>query len=584
MIEQTIQYKLAAILIADIEGYSRLMHEDENATITAWQTARSDVIKPIIKDFSGRIVKHTGDGFLAEFQTVTDSVSCAIAMQKKMVESESILKFRMGINFGEIAVDEDDIHGDGVNIAARLESLSLAPGICVTSQVYDQVRRKVSCAFEDMGIHQVKNIDDPIHVYRILCGTPGQVTNAQPAKPQIEKPQAKEAAINSIAILPLQNMSSDPEQDFFADGLTEDLLTELSRFSSLFVISRNSSFTYKGKNIKIMEVARELNVRYVVEGSVRKAGNRIRVTVQLIDGTNDRHIWAEKYDRNIEDIFKIQDEITSAIVATLPGRVEADHIEMARRKTTDNLAAYECLLNGKVLHHNSNFEDNKKSYQLLSRAIELDPEFGHAWAWRACVMGQSWAYGWYDCSEEEHLKSIAEDVEQALALDPNDADTHRLVAALQISRNELDAAAFHLNIALKLNPNYDLIVVQQGELLAWMGNGEEAVRWIKKAMQLNPFHPNRFWSHLARAYFVAREYRESIVAYRNVDALNSVQLGYLSACHAYLDENEEAQKYVDEALSLDKSLTAELHVQKQHFVDDINKSHLQKGLELAGFK
>ena len=573
------QYKLAAILAADVASYSKLMHDDENATISAWQDARSEIIKPTINEFSGRTVKHTGDGFLAEFQTVSNCVNCAVAMQRKLNEHDNVLKFRMGINFGEIAVDEDDIHGDGVNIAARLEGLSTVPGICVTSQVYDEIHRKVDCSFEDIGEHQVKNIDDPIHVYRILCGRPA----SRPATSQV-RIQGTVEPINTIAVLPFENLSSDPEQDFFADGITEDLLTELSRFNSLFVISRNSSFTYKGKNLKIPDIAKELGVRYVVEGSVRKAGNRVRVTVQLIDGTNDKHVWAERYDRNIEDIFEIQDEITASISATLPGRVEADHLEQVRRKTTGNLAAYECLLTGKVLHHRSTYDDNKEAYQLLTRAIEIDPEYGHAWAWRSCVMGQSWAEGWYDCPEEELLQRISDDLEHALQVDENDADTHRILAAMNLLRNDLNAAAMHQEIALKLNPNYDLIVVQQGELLTWMGEGAEAITWIKKAMQLNPFHPNRFWSHLARACFIAREYQEAISAYQNVESLDSRQLAYLSACYAYSGDAEKARQYVSKAIALDAKLTADIHLGEQHFGNKADQLHLVKGLRQAGFQ
>ena len=290
--EQPIQRRLVAILAADIAGYSRLMNEDEEATVGAWQAARAEVIQPSIAEYSGRIVKHTGDGFLAEFPTVSEAVRCAVAMQRGFaglnadIPDPRRMNFRMGINLGEITVDDDDIHGDGVNIAARLEGLAEAPGICVTSSVYDQVRKKVDCTFEDMGEHQVKNIAEPIHVYKILCADPtihgvDQAAVLVPAA--ADKP--------SIAVLPFVNMSADPEQEFFADGLTEDILTQLSRFKDLFVISRNSTFTYKGRAVKAQEVARDLGVGYVVEGSVRKAGDRVRVTVQLIDGTHDRHVW-----------------------------------------------------------------------------------------------------------------------------------------------------------------------------------------------------------------------------------------------------------------------------------------------------
>ncbi|NQV56515.1 MAG: adenylate/guanylate cyclase domain-containing protein [Rhodospirillales bacterium] len=591
MNNNSLTHKLAAILAADVAGYSRLMNEDEAATISAWQNLRSEIIKPVTAEHSGRIVKHTGDGFLAEFQTVSDAVRCAIAMQFKMSEfNEDIaeqrrLNFRMGINFGEIVVDEDDIHGDGVNVAARLEGLASEPGICVTSQVYEQVRKKVGCAFEDMGEHQVKNIAEQIHVYRILCSVPAprlenSAVAADPAgsgspRGAMEKP--------SIAVLPFVNMSADPEQEFFADGLTEDILTQLSRFADLFVISRNSTFTYKGKSVKAKDVANDLGVRYVVEGSVRKAGNRVRVTVQLIDGNDDRHVWAEKYDRELEDIFDIQDEITAAITATLPGRIEADSHDRARRKPTENMQAYECVLAGKILHHKSNREDNIEAQRYLERAIELDPNYVHARAWRACVLGQAWGYGWLTGDYAAVLSGEMENLEKMLAIDENDTDTHRILAAIYITRLSFDQALAHQTKALALNPNYDLVVVQQGELLTWLGRAEEGIDWIKKAMKLNPFHPQRFWSHLGRAYFVVRRYEDAIAAFKHIDAPDGTHYAFLAACSSYLDDSAVAAEYNRETLNVAPDFNISAHMALQYYSEADDRAHHLDGLRKAGF-
>ncbi len=333
--------RLAAVLAADMVGYSRLMEVDETGTLARLKTHRLELIDPAIAKNRGRIIKTTGDGMLVEFHSVADAVLCATEIQHRMTRRNSDvaparwIQFRIGINLGDVIVEEDDIFGDGVNVAARLQMLAEPGGICVSSAVRDQVGDRLDkIAFEDLGEQSVKNIARPIRVFSVRLEADAA------AAPAGEKDEAAATSAKkpSIAVLPLVNMSGDPEQEFFADGLTEDIITELSRFRDLLVISRNSTFVHKGRAVKVQEVAREFGVDYVLEGSVRKAGDRVRVTVQLIDGETDRHIWAERYDRKLEDIFAIQDEVTRAIVATLPGRVEAATHDRAKRKTTDNMA------------------------------------------------------------------------------------------------------------------------------------------------------------------------------------------------------------------------------------------------------
>src|SRR6478735_9712523 len=360
--------RLAAVLAADMVGYSRLMEVDERGTLARLKTHRLELIDPAITKNHGRIIKTTGDGMLVEFRSVVDAVMCATEVQRRMagrnadVSPARWIQFRIGINLGDVIVEDDDIFGDGVNVAARLEMLAEPGGICVSGAVRDQVGERLDdVAFEDLGDQCVKNIARPIRVFRVRFdpeakGAPESAMNATAETPISKKP--------SIAVLPLVNMSGDPEQEFFADGLTEDIITELSRFHDLLVISRNSTFVHKGKAVKVQDVAREFGVEYVLEGSVRKAGNRVRVTVQLIDAETDRHIWAERYDRQLEDIFAIQDELTTSIVAILHGRVEAATQDRAKRKPTDNMAAYECVLAAKVLHHRSGRDDNEAAQRL----------------------------------------------------------------------------------------------------------------------------------------------------------------------------------------------------------------------------
>ena len=331
------------------------MEADEDGTLARLKTHRLELIDPSIAKYRGRIIKTTGDGMLVEFQSVVDAVVCATEIQRRMarrnadVSPARWIQFRIGVNLGDVIVEDKDIFGDGVNVAARLEMLAEPGGICVSRAVRDQVRNRLDdVVFEDLGDQTVKNIARPIRVFKVKLDAE---SIARPEKGPA--PGMAPTRKPSIAVLPLANMSGDPEQEFFADGLTEDIITELSRFRDLLVISRNSAFVYKGKAVKVQEVAREFDVDYVLEGSVRKVADRVRVTVQLIDAQTDRHIWAERYDRKLEDIFAIQDEVTRIIVATLPGRVEVATHDRAKRKRTDNMAAYECALAAKVLHHRS---------------------------------------------------------------------------------------------------------------------------------------------------------------------------------------------------------------------------------------
>jgi adenylate cyclase len=546
-----VQRRLAAILSADAAGYSRLMGDDEVATVRTLTTCRN-LVADIIASHNGRVVDSPGDNMLAEFGSAVDAVEAAVAMQAQLATCNAELPehrrmaFRIGVNLGDVIVEDGRLYGDGVNIAARLEALAEAGGICVSGKVYDEVRRKLDLEFEDAGEHELHNIATPVRVYRVGRG------NHAPATPAADPPSSQ--AKPSIIVLPFTNMSGVAEQEFFADGLTEDILTDLSRFRELFVISRNTSFKFKGQAVDVKKVAKELGVQYVIEGSVRRAGNRVRVTVQLIDAESDRHVWAERYDRDLEDIFAIQDEVTSSIVATLPGRVEAAARDRAERKPTDNMAAYECVLEAKVLHHRSSREDNAKAQQLIGRAIALDPKYAHAHAWRACIMGQSWGYGW-----SEDLKGTEDEIERelavALTLDDNDSDVHRILAALGLIRNDHDKAVYHQQRALSLNPNDDLVVVQQGEVLTWIGQPEEGVPWIRKAMRLNPYHPLRFWNHLARAHFVARQYAEALQALQHITAPDQFVHAFLAACHARLGDRTAAAGHVLEVLKRNPAFT-----------------------------
>jgi len=578
-----IERRLAAILAADMVGYSRLMEADEAGTLARLRAHRLELIDPVVAKRRGRIIKTAGDGMLVEFQSVADAVHCAVEIQRRMARRNADvpparwIQFRIGINLGDIIIEGNDIFGDGVNVAARLQEICEPGGICVSRAVRDQVQigEASDVEFQDLGEQSVKNIARPIRVFRVLLEERAAVA------PQPSQAIQSAASKPSIAVLPFANMSGDPEQEFFADGLTEDIITQLSRFRELFVISRNSAFVYKGKAVKLQDIAREFEVQYVVEGSVRKAGNRVRVTVQLIDAESDRHVWAERYDRDLEDIFAIQDEVTSAIVATLPGRIEAATHDRAERKPTANMAAYECVLAGKVLHHRAAREDNAEALRLLERAIELDPKYAHAHAWKACVLGQGWVYGWCE-DRDATYKLVGEELQTALGLDDNDSDVHRILAAWNLVQRNYDKAMYHQERALGLNPNNDLIVVQQGELLTWLGRPEEGIDWIRRAMRLNPYHPERFWNHLGRACYMARRYAEAAEAFARISAPDHTHHAFLAAAFAQMGDATAATAHAQEVLKRVPDFSIEDYLATLHYKHESDREHHREGLLKVG--
>ncbi|MEE9367291.1 MAG: tetratricopeptide repeat protein, partial [Pontiella sp.] len=572
-----VKRKLAAILSADVEGYSRLMGDDEISTIRTLNVYK-EAITALILQYRGRVVDSPGDNLLAEFVSVVDAVQCAVEIQRKLAERNAELpedhrmEFRIGVNLGDVVEEEDRIYGDGVNIAARLESLAEGGGICISRNAYDQVKTKLDLKFEYLGEKELKNIAEPVRAYRVQLETDNAASKLNARLELPDKP--------SIAVLPFNNMSGDPEQNYFAEGISEDITTELSRFHSIFVISRNSAFTYRGNSVDVRQVGRELGVEYIVEGSVRKAGNRIRVTAQLIAVATGHHVWAERYDRNLEDIFDVQDEITETIVSTLAGRIEAAGIERAKRKNTENMVAYDYLLRGLDFHKSGRTtrEEAVQAVEMLTKAVELDPEFARAHAWLACASAGLWPAS----PSRKHMDDAMARVQKALSLDENECEAHRIIGAIYLHRKRFDRAEYHISKAIALNPNNAHIAVKAASFYSYTGRYQEAVASVKRAMRLNPHHPDWYWQELGHAFYVDGQYTNAIRAFNRIAKLVEFDYAYLAACCVALGENEQAKSHITELLRLKPDASVRYYEKTQPFKNDADLERFIDALRKAG--
>jgi adenylate cyclase len=471
-----VERRLAAILAADVVGFSALMERDEEGTYARVGRLRREIIEPRLSDHQGRLIKTTGDGFLAEFASPIAALRCALAIQNTSSNAPDALRLRIGLNLGDVIIEESgDVYGEGVNIAARLEALADANGILISDKIHREVEGKVEAAFEDRGEQQVKNISKPVRVYAVRSAEAA----SKPAATSLSQFDAgKPLSLPdkpSIAVLPFQNMSGDPEQEYFADGVVEDIITALSRFGQLFVIARNSSFTYKGKAVDVKQVGRELGVRYVLEGSVRKSGSRVRITGQLIDTSSGIHLWAERFEGSLEDIFELQDQVTASVVGQIAPKIEQVEIERTKRKSTDSLGAYDYFLRGMAVHYQVTMEANEESLRLFYRAIELDPDFAAPYGLAAECIALRKANRWktdrvLDINEIERLAKFAARLgrDDALAL-----YTTALSVAYVVE--DLDAGVSMVDRALSLNPNLAQAWRASCWIRVWLGNPEVAL-------------------------------------------------------------------------------------------------------------
>lgn len=582
--EQQAQRRLAAVLAADVAGYTRLMQIDETGTMDTWWTYRREIVDPVVGEYSGRIVKHTGDGFLAEFASATNAVLAAYDIQRH-IESRVIeqpedrrMQFRIGVNLGDILWDDEDIYGDDVNVAARLEGMASPGSILISQSVYDRVKRNAQLTFESQGEIRLKNIADPIHAYRVIGEQSHHscISGIPDSDPAHEPPPRLP---NSLAVLPFAVFGNDTEQEYFADGFTEDLITELSRFNELFVTSRNASFAFKGRHVDPRRIGRELGVSYCLEGSVRKMGEQIRLTCQLINTSSGNHVWANKYDRALSDLFEVQDELAEAIVVAVAGRLEHESLVAAKKKLPADMYAYDCLLRGLEHHRLGGVtrDDAEQAARWFRLAVEKDPQYGRAHAWLACAIStlDEW-------SGEDHWDECVALGQRALELDDNEAESHRIVGTIALYVRDYEKSEYHFQRALELNPNNVYIVGRLGALYLYLGDAEKALEYQNRARALDPLLPTYCRELEAAAYYSLGNYRQTVSVVSQLLHKSLRAHAYRVAAMRHLDDARALQQARDELLIAHPDFSINRFLGIEFYRDKAIVKRLRADLDKAG--
>lgn len=582
MTPDNLKRKLTTILSADVKGYSRLMEEDEEGTIRILK-AYMEVISEFIQQHRGRVVTTGGDSVLAEFASVVDAVRCAVGIQEELKERNKDIaenrrmEFRIGVNLGDVVEEDDTILGDGVNIASRLEGLSEAGGICISGSVYDQIENKLDLRYAFLGEQKVKNISRPVRVYRVLTGSEIDLPKVSKVSDLPEKP--------SIGVLPFVNMSGDPEQEYFSDGITEEIITGLSKVPRLIVIARNSTFIYKGKPVKVQQVRQELGVRYVLEGSVRRAGDRVRITVQLVDATTGHHLWAERYDRSLKDIFAIQDEVTVNVMRAMQlelieGKQACEWIKRGSQK----IEAYEKGMKGMALFRLFSPEGNIQAKEIFEECIALDPGYPGPYVMLAWTYLNAVYNGW-SRSPKEAITQALELAQRAIALDSSQADAFSLMGNISLLANNYEKAITEGERAVALNPNGADSHVWLAMILTSADKPDDAIPLIQKALRLNPFPPNWYFLSLGNAYFLLGEYNQAIEAYtKALQQSPDFLLAYigLAASFGAVNRAEDANGAASRILKIDPNFSLEAFSSGLTFKNETHKDFWVVSLRKAG--
>lgn len=575
MAEEHAQRRLAAIMAADVVGYSRLVDLDEQGTLAALKERRKQILVPLVRQHHGRIVKMMGDGVLVEFASAVNAVACAVELQKRMATAnedradDRRIVLHIGVNLGDVVVEEGDLFGDGVIVAVRLQAMAGPGEICISGSVYDQVKRKLDVRFDDLGPQAIKNVAEPVTVYRIetLAGWAFHGPAERAPLPLPAKP--------SIAVLPFTNMSNDPVQEEFVDGLTEDLITDLSRSSGLFVIASNSVFAYKGKHMDVRRIARELGVRHLLEGSARRAGGRVRINAQLIDAIEGDHLWAERFDRSLEDIFAVQDEVTGKIVEALVGRLTTH----AARNRPANLEAYELCVRARALSFQTAITAREAIF-LLERALALDPGYAEAHRWLALNLWLGWEF--FDAPIDPNRARALAEAQRAVALDPNDAGNRWVLALILGHERRWTESDAEFDATIRLDPNYADAWAMHSDLLTLKGQPADAVECVRKALRLNPHPPGWYYWLLGQAQYALRDYESAVQTLRRPETYRNASRRFLAASLAQLGRLEEARREAEMFMMSNPGFSIRHWSASQPFRDEDVRQHFIEGYRMAG--
>ncbi|MXN66565.1 guanylyl cyclase [Stappia sp. GBMRC 2046] len=578
--------RLAAILLADVVGYSAMMSADENGTLAALKHHRETIFDPAVAAHNGRVVKLMGDGTLVEFSSVVDAVNCALAIQRAIKAEEGAeggrITLRIGVNLGDIVIDGGEIYGDGVNVAARLEPLADPGGICISSIVNESIGARTDAVFRDAGEVQVKNIGRPVRVWKWHPDM--DAGDYEAPAPQAETTGAK-AGMPSVAVLPFDNMSGDPEQEYFTDGISEDIITDLSKVGGLLVIARNSSFAYKGKSVDIRDVGRELGVMSVLEGSIRRAGNRVRINAQLIDARSGGHLWADRFDRELTDIFEVQDEVTRKIVDALKVTLTPTEEALITDNTATSVEAHDLFLQARQeLSGSKNKASFEKATALLKRAIDLDPDYGEPYAGLALACVFDFQNRWTD-DPDRSVDVARRYADLAIEKAPKDAYVHHIAAIVAAFARDFDRNAREIEKALELSPNFAAALASKGANMTFSGRAEEAFPYLERAMRLDPQGSEQYLHFMGLARLLLGNYETAAAEFRERIRLvpdTDFSRVYLASALGHLGEIDEARKVWDELMAINPDYSFESHMSRAPFRKLEYTAPIYEGLKKAG--